>query len=146
MTRPDKTELAARILASLEEARTDNVYSLINTIIAPRGEAHEATDFAAALNALIEEDAILLGLETFAPRSEQLMSRTEAIELVHDLPNRMAFKPNDAYWTFAIGDFRTTRAPFVRLRENGYRRAVEHLESRGYQWWRRHQLNRDTPE
>lgn len=136
MTQSDTSEMAARILATLEESRSDNIFTLINTVLAPKGDMIEVTRFAAAAMQLLEDRSIELGMESFVPRNETILTDAEAKALITAMNDWFAFDVHSSHWSLKTGDFRSTRYPFIRLTTEGYTQAVKHLKSRGYQWWR----------
>lgn len=131
------TELANRVLATLEEARTDNVVALLNTIAMPRDDPKDIANFAAALAGLLQIGQVAIGTEEFSPRNEILLDRSQAKLLIEQFGSMFGFDTGRRKWTVASGDIHRQRLPFVRLTSSGLAEAEKLLAARGYSWWTR---------
>jgi hypothetical protein len=137
MTLITEEELAARLVAELEEARRDNVFALLNTVIEPTGAPAELALYARALRRLIDDGKLTLGLEVFATDRDREFDIKEAHSFLDDFPRWFRFETSardGPLWLFT--GLRTDQSPFVSLTQKGYDAAVALLEERGYQWWR----------
>jgi hypothetical protein len=135
-TMSDLTEMQQRIVAELEEAWEQNVFSMLNTIIDPTGDAREVSSFQQALQGLIERDHVIMGLEGVARRSQEELGKSASLELISNLGDWFRFDTADSHWTLSKGDFRKERIPMIYLSSAGQQKAVAILTQRGYQWWR----------
>ena len=132
----DLTEMEQRVLAELEEFWEQNVFTMLNTIIDPTGDAREVALLQQALQGLVERDYIIMGLEGFAPRNPEELGKSASLELLSSLGNWFRFDAADPHWTLSKGDFRKERVPVIYSTTAGQQNAVEILTQRGYQWWR----------
>jgi hypothetical protein len=130
------TEFQQRILAELEEAWEQNVYTMLNTIIDPTGDDQEVALLQGALLDLVERDYVMMGMEGFAPRKPEELGKSASLELLSGLGDWFKFDTSDPHWTLSRGDFRKERIPVIYLSAAGELKAVEILTQRGYQWWR----------
>ena len=77
----DLTEMEQRILAELEEAWRQNVFSMLNTIIDPAGDVQEVAVLQQALGELAERDYVVMAIEGFSPRNPQELGKAASLEL-----------------------------------------------------------------
>jgi hypothetical protein len=129
-------ESAQRVLAELEEARHDNIFALLNTIVDPTGEPTEPSYMQEALQHLLAANLVVLSLEDFHPRKVRTLKHAAAMGLVSQLPDWFRFDVSRGVWTLGNGDMRRDPCPAITLTDAGYARSVQILERRGYQWWR----------
>ena len=129
-------EMQQRLLAELEEAHFDNVFSLLNTVIAPSGSEMELAIMVQATLGLVVDGKLAIGTQGFYPMNEQILPKDEAIPFAEGLANWFRFDFDARMWTLARGDMRQERYPFVRLTKSGLAASHEILGSRGYQWWK----------
>jgi hypothetical protein len=132
----DLTEMEQRVFAELEECGEQNVFAMLNTIIDPTGDAAEVILLRQAVQALVERDYVIMGLEGFAPRHPEELGKTASLELLSKLDNWFRFDAEDPHWTLSTGDIKKERIPAVYSTDAGHQKAVEILTQRGYQWWR----------
>lgn len=132
----DLTEIEQRVLAELEEAWEQNVFAMLNAIIDPTGDAREVVQLEDALRNLVERDYVVMGLEGFAPRNPEELSKPASLELISGLNDWFRFDPADPHWTLSRGDIKRERIPVIYLIAAGQEKAVQILTQRGYQWWR----------
>jgi hypothetical protein len=132
----DLTEMAQRVLSELEEIWDQNVFSMLNTVIAPNGDTAQLAEFRAALTALVERDYVLMGYEGFIPRSPEQLSKEESLEMIASLPEWFIFDEAERLWSLGKGSYNTVRYPAIHSTEGGRNKAFEILDRRGYQWWR----------
>ena len=132
----DLTEMEQRIVAELEEAWEQNVFSMLNTIVDPTGEAQEVASLQQALQRLVERDYVAIGLEGVARRNQEELEKSASLELISKLGDWFRFDSADPHWTLSKGDIKTERIPVIYLIAAGQQKAVEILTERGYRWWR----------
>ena len=133
---PDLTEMAQRILSELEEIWDQNVFSMLNTVVTPNGEAAQLAEFQAALAALVERDYVLMGYEGFVPRNPEQLSKERSLEMISSIPEWFAFDEAERFWTLSKGPYNEIRYPGIYSTQEGRDKAFEILDRRGYQWWR----------
>src|SRR6476660_4134378 len=127
----DLTETEQRILAELEEAWRQNVFSMINTIVDPTGDVGEVVMLRQALGELVERDYVVMAIEGFAPRNPQELGKSASLELLSGLSDWFRFDPLDPHWTLCRGDFRKDRYPVIVSTAAGRQKAAEILMQRG---------------
>ena len=132
----DLTEMEQRILAELEECGEQNVFSMLNTIVDPKGDATEVTLLQQALQGLVQRDYVIMGLEGIVRRNPEELGKAASLELLSQLGDWFRFDVVDPHWTLSKGDFRNERYPAIYSTAAGRKQAVEILTQRGYQWWR----------
>jgi hypothetical protein len=132
----DMTEMEQRVLAELEECWDQNVFTMLNTIIQPAGDAQEVAAFQQSLVGLVERDYIVMGLEAFHPREIEKFDKMASQELLASLGDWFKFDAADPHWTLAKGDIKKERIPIILSTASGRQKADEILRERGYQWWR----------
>lgn len=130
------TEMEQRVLAELEEVWEQNIFTMLNTIVDPKGNAREIAEFQQALEGLIGQGYVAIGLEQFSPREQTKLEKQAALELVFNLADWFRFDAASSYWTLSKGDFRKERYPVIFSTAEARERAFEILTERGYQWWR----------
>lgn len=130
------TEYQERIVACLEEANADNVFSVLNTIDAPRNDFEQVREFQSAIEGLVSEGCALLGMEGFVPRNAEKLDAAASIILARSLGEWFRFNQQTMYWTLAEGDIRLARIPYIALTDSGRSKSWAVLDARGYQWWR----------
>jgi hypothetical protein len=131
----NKNEMQLRLLAELEEAHWNNVFSLLNTVIVPSGDLSEPGVMQDAVLAMVAEGKLLIGTEAFYPRKAELLSSEAAVEFASRLAEQFEFNARESYWTYVGGSMRTGRYPFVELTAEGLKAAEAILGQRGYRWW-----------
>ena len=121
------SEMAARILAELEEAGAENFSSTVNTITDRRGEESEIESNIIALDELIR-----LGLAILRRYPSEKLSSEASLEVLPQLASSVSFDPNERLWKW------DDKLPLVEIvaTEPGRDLAFEILDERGYQWWR----------
>lgn len=129
-------EVSLRILAELEEAGEENIFSMLNTIIEPKGVDTEVVAFKQALGILLTEGLVTLGLGTSGSRTIEPKSLQESQSLIADLNSWFRFDMSRRLWTLGQGDLREATIPEIRLTKAGRARSEKVLGERGYQWWR----------
>lgn len=132
----DPWEARQRTLGELEEAWSENIFTLLNTIYEPSGEHWELPVFRKALVNLIEHELVMIDLNTSEPRTRKELSRAESLALAGDLEAWCRFDLEGGFWTQKAGDWRTSPIPEVVLTSTGRIEAEKLLDKRGYQWWR----------
>jgi hypothetical protein len=130
------TEMEQRVLAELEEVWEQNIFTMLNTIVDPSGDAQEIAVFQQALEGLIEHGYVVMGLERFSPREQTKLEKQAALELVSKLADWFRFDAATSYWTLSKGDFRKEPYPVVFSTTEARDIAFQILDERGYQWWR----------
>jgi hypothetical protein len=120
------SELAARILAELEEAGAENFSSTVNTITARKGEQREIANSIDAL-----EELVGLGLAILRHEGSQDLSAESSVELLSQLASDVSFDPEDRLWKS------DNSLPLVEIvaTVRGRDLAFEILDERGYEWW-----------
>jgi hypothetical protein len=132
----DLTEMEQRVLAELEEFWEENVFSMLNTIVDPTGDASEAAMLQQALKGLVERGYVVMGFEGFVPRNPEKLGTKESLELVANLGDWFTFDVADPHWTLSKGDIKKERIPVIFSTAAARQKASEILNERGYQWWR----------
>lgn len=130
------TEFAQRILAELEEVGENNVFSLLNTIIEPKGNQDETAGMQEALKSLLMANLVQMRLETHSGPIGLPLMPAEAMVECSDMSHWFTFDGASGYWTLGHGDLRDTAYPQIVLTAAGRAAAVQLLSRRGYQWWR----------
>jgi hypothetical protein len=132
----DLSEMEQRVLAELEEAWRQNVFSMLNTIIDTTGDAQEVTLLQQALQGLVERDYAIMALEGFTPRNPEEFGKSASLELLSRLRDWFRYDAEDPHWTLSRGDFRKERYPVIASTVAGRQKAAEILKQRGHKWWR----------
>lgn len=132
----DLTEMEQRVLAELEEFWEENVFAMLNTIVAPTGEAQEVVLLQQALNGLVERDYVVMGYEGFVPSDPEKLGKDASLGLASKLGEWFRFDPASSYWTLSKGDINKERIPMIFSTAAAREKAFEILDERGYQWWR----------
>ena len=127
----DLKEMAARILAELEEAGQEHVPAMLNTVAATTGDAEEKTQYAAALAVLVRDDLARLAYDRDPQGWLVPLSKEESVAAVSQLADGLLFGTNDGLWTW-VG----SRRPDILITPAGLQQARELIEARGYSWWR----------
>ena len=130
------SETSQRILASLEERRSDNVVAILNTIADNRGDVRELGNFRLSLIELLDNSLVMVSMEGFYPVNQDIMTSIKAIDIARQIEEWFRFDSESGYWSLSKGDPKTTRLPCIILTENGLERSRALLVKRGYQWWR----------
>ncbi|MBX9592508.1 MAG: hypothetical protein K2X43_24740 [Hyphomonadaceae bacterium] len=130
------TEVEQRVLAELEEVWEQNIFTMLNTIIEPKGDPTEVEALQEALNGLVERGFVAVGLEEFSPRKQTTLDKQAALELVSRLRDWFRFDAATSFWTLSKGDFREVRYPVIFSTAEAREKAFQILDERGYQWWR----------
>ena len=128
-------ELEMRILSELEEAGSEYVCSMLNTIILPAGLDQELDDLKLALRHLIARDLIKLEFQRNPAHrrfDENVFDREASLAVLAAVPMYMTFDHARRHWTW---DRRQPIAEIIAS-DQGIIRAQEILDERGYQWWR----------
>lgn len=133
----DLTEMEQRVLAELEEVWEQNIFSMLNTIVDPKGDPGEVELLQQAINSLLERSLVAIGLEQFSPREQTKLDKQAALELVSHFGEWFRFDTETSFWTLSKGDFREMRYPVIFSTREAREKAFEILDERGYQWWRR---------
>lgn len=121
------SEVAARILAELEEAGAENFTSTVNTIMDRSGNEQEIQDSITAL-----EELVRAGLSVLRREGSQKLSSEKSLEVLSQLSSDVSFDSDDRLWKS------DDALPLVEIvaTELGRTLAFEILDERGYQWWR----------
>lgn len=121
------SELAARILAELEEAGAENFSSTVNTVTARNGDEREIDDSVEAVG-----DLVRLGFAVLRRYREPKLSREGSVDFLTSLAPSVSFDPDDRLWKW------DEKLPLVEIvaTDRGRELAFEILDERGYQWWR----------
>lgn len=131
-------ELAERALAELEEAGSDNIFALLNTIIAPQGHTSEIDEFRIALSSLLAHDLVTLEIARFGHRNAEQLTREQSATVLGTLEQWFRNDPALRSWRLREGDMRHESFPAVRLTLQGRTQSEVVLDAKGYRWWRRH--------
>jgi hypothetical protein len=127
------TELPQRILSELEEAGSETVSSMMNTVIDPSGATADIEAFKAALSEVVNLNlADIAYFDGEAGRREAL-TKDDALGLVGGIGERLTFDEERKYWVWK----KTEALPEIVATKAGIAKAEQILEERGYQWWRR---------
>ncbi|MEZ5851839.1 MAG: hypothetical protein R3D68_14435 [Hyphomicrobiaceae bacterium] len=129
-------EITRRILAELEEAEIENVFSTLNTVVAPTGATDELTAFIQAIQTLLDAGLITLGLTGSWPRVVDDAPAEDDRVLPPDLATCFRFDAERSLWTLRNGELRTSRLPEIRLTKTGREQSKTILDQSGYRWWR----------
>jgi hypothetical protein len=78
-------EMEMRILSILEEFEYENVPTMMNTIMQPKGDASELADMRGALKALVSSDLIGMCTELDALGKLRPLSKQDSIEVIENL-------------------------------------------------------------
>ena len=130
------TEVEQRVLAELEEVWEQNIYTMLNTIIEPKGDPGEVEALQEALKGLVKRGFVTVGFEEFSPRNQAKLDKQAALELVSHLGDWFRFDAGTSFWTLSKGDFREVRYPVIFSTAEAREKAFQILDERGYQWWR----------
>src|SRR5215470_7772715 len=109
----DLTEMEQRVLAELEEVWEQNIFSMLNTIIDPKGDPGEVETSQDALKGLVERDYVTMGYEGFVPKDPEELSKDASLALVSHLADWFRFDAGTSFWTLSKGDFRKARYPVI---------------------------------
>ena len=84
----DLTETEQRVLAELDEFWEENVFTMLNTIVEPRGDRQEVPLFQKALHGLVERDYVVMGLEGVARRDQEELGKSPSLDLIAEPATR----------------------------------------------------------
>lgn len=131
-------ELAMRILATLEEAGSERLVPLLNTIMQGSGNVEEVAGFQQALRRLLASGHVELFLNSM-PFGDQRLSDDQAANEIDALAANYRFHDDDKIWRdarFSGPPFYQTPEPAVALTGPGRQKSEAVLERRGPEWWR----------
>jgi hypothetical protein len=134
---PPLGEIDERILAELDEAGFENIFTLANTVFPPEGLASEIYRPAHALGRLLAHGLIDTAFRHGPPRGREVFTPEQSRALLDRLDDWFSFEPGRSRWTLKKGDPRPTRIPEIALTPAGIEKSRHLLGRRGYQWWRR---------
>ena len=125
------SEVEMRIAAELEEAGQENIAAMINTIIAPAGDAWEVAAMRVALDNMVRGGLATMALDPGPGKRLVPLNVEDSLALVARIESLLRFRTSDRHWTFSTGEH-----PNVIATEAGRERGFKILDERGYQWWR----------
>lgn len=131
-------ELAMRILVVLEEAGSERLLPLFNTILPGAGDVEAVKGFQTALRRLLESGHVELFLNSM-PLGDQSLSDDQAAKEIDALIEHYRFNDDDKIWRdarFSGPPFYQTPEPAVALTDPGRQKSEAILERRGPDWWR----------
>ena len=131
----DASELADRIVSELDDRGSDNLHSLLNTVIEPTGSVDEVNRLKEALAKILKRELGHLALERMHPRSSSTLADADAVGMLSTLQQWFRFDVSTQCWTLGNGDPLKDSYPVLVLEENGFSHARDVLEIRGYRWW-----------
>lgn len=133
------SETAQRILSELEEARFEDIITLLQTVTDRTGLASELAQFLSALRELLQQSCVNITPEARFRDPYTPLERSGAEALLSQLPELVYFDKRQFYWLYRAEDGPpfTMRYPGLKPTDLGLTIAREILEARGYQWWRK---------
>jgi hypothetical protein len=120
-----------RIAAELEEAGQENIAAMINTIIAPTGDAGEIAMMRDALDHMVRGGLVTMALDPGPGKKLVRLGVDDTLAVVARIEPLLRFRESDRHWTFA-----TNEHPNIIATEACRNKGFEILDERGYQWWR----------
>lgn len=95
----DLTTLQRRSLAILEEARSENFCTVINTLIKKRGKEHEVEALKTAMTDLLNGGFIEIEtIQTDVPSNTELVTKEKAIQLLKNVRFTIAWNSEKEHW------------------------------------------------
>lgn len=131
----EASELTQRILAELEHAGSDNLHSILNTVVRVSGAINEVETLKKSLGEIINHRLGYLALERMFPRSSVRLDEAASHRLVENLDGWFRFDETERYWTLGNGDPLKVPYPVLSLSDAGFALAREILGGRGNRWW-----------
>ena len=129
-------ELSHRVLAELNEAWTENIFAMLNTIIEPTGQPAEVAAFTDALKSLVNKELALLAVEAFFPANPEPRTKIQSLDMLAKLGDWFTFDHKRTCWTLRNGELTKARIPVIKVTSLGRDVGWKLLEQNGYQWWR----------
>ena len=135
---PSLSELEMRILSELEEAGEEDVVTMMITVTEPTGDVSEVHDMQQALRRLVDADLVRMSMDREASGQLRDLPKDESLDVIADLQSGLRFDSDRKYWkdTRHTGPPYGFPFPYIVATEVGKEKALEILDSRGYQWWR----------
>ncbi len=127
----DINEMEMRIAVELEESGQENIAAMVNTIIAPTGDAGEIAMMRDALDHMVRGGLVTMALDPGPGKKLVRLEVDDSLALVDRIEALLRFRASDRHWTFA-----TDERPNIIATEAGRKKGFEILDERGYQWWR----------
>jgi hypothetical protein len=133
------TEIDQRILAELEEAGEESVLTLAVTVLDGKGTPDELDNFKRSLTSLARQGLVRLSVGLGRDGRLEPMSIEASISEIDGISSFLMFDANRGLWQDKrrLGPPFGPNYPYVVYANTGRDVAVNILNSRGYQWWRR---------
>jgi hypothetical protein len=131
------SELEMRVLSELEEAGEEDVVTMMMTVMPPTGQASEVDDMQRALESLVRADLVRMSMDRDTTGRLKALSKDESLSAIADLKSQLRFMGENWVDTRYSGPPFGDPFPYIVDTEAGREKALQILEQRGYQWWRR---------
>ena len=134
----DVSEIESRILAELEEAGSENIPALMNTVMVSIGAEQEATLTQQAIRNLLASKFVTLRMSSI-PKGNEPKTSDKAFAIIDELKAHLKYVNSEQHWTderMAGPPFFQNPVPEIVLTDTGLLRSRSILNERGYQWWR----------
>lgn len=132
-------EMRRRILAALEEAGSDRLYPLLNTVIDPVGRSVEVVLFEDALRDLVIKGEIIIQL-TSIPHGDQPLTQERSLDELSKLSAHYHFDTAEGIWLddrFESAPYFQKPEPEAKLTALGRTASLAIVERHGSNWWQR---------
>ena len=133
-------EMGLRILATLEEAGSEAIAAMLNTVTTPADDVGQVHIYAKALRDLLEHELIYLRLEAMWPVGDLPLTHAETMDLLAQLHTTMRIDAQSSMWRHGTENWRTERSLMIHRTPAGLERARQVLTKRGYEWWKPHSI------
>jgi hypothetical protein len=131
------SETAQRILAFLEEAGQEQVRLTMISIFITDKSPENLNDFVVNMKSLVQYGYIRMASQYDASRRLIDLGVAESMDAVAAISTYMQFSADEKYWI----DSRVTGPPYsimlpqIVLTPEGYAKARELMNARGWEWW-----------
>jgi len=127
------SENAARVMAHLEEAGSENISSTLNTILDVSGAVEEVLAIQSAIAELIQFDLVRIAIPKMQGAQLAFQDKVTSLEFIQHLGDQIVFSLSEGIWKWQT---QYPRAEITAL-SKGIAEARLLLDERGYEWWRR---------
>ena len=131
----DFTELELKLLTELEEAGSEDLLTLQNTLLRIATYRDDRTAFVSAINQLIAKDAIVMACELDSNRRWRKLDAEDAYAAIKRFDDALVFDDVEGLWQHRAATPRSVNATAIAT-ELGLAAGREVLTQRGYGWWR----------
>ena len=100
----DINEMEMRIAVELEESGQENIAAMVNTIIAPTGDAGEIAMMRDALDHMVRGGLVTMALDPGPGKKLVRLEVDDSLALVDRIEALLRFRASDRHWTFATDE------------------------------------------